>query len=72
MPKAQKDGVYLSGYQGVYYYVFKGKMHATQFSDRVLANKAYATAVKNSDPKYAELFAGKNWRQIFSMLGLQL
>lgn len=70
MTKRMKDGVFYS--KEGFYYVLKGKKSLARNRGIVPIAKEYVKKYIELNPKYKPLISGKNWHQIFSIMGIRI
>lgn len=68
----RKDGeLFCYAHSGKWHYTINGKTSDKEFGTKIEAAKAFVEDYKVRNPKYAEMFKGKTWRQIFAMLQMK-
>lgn len=70
MTKYMADGVFYS--KEGFYYVIDGKKSLARNRDQYVIAKEYVKKYVQKNPKYKPLFEGKNWHQIFSIMGIKI
>lgn len=72
MTTPKKDGVYKSGYQGVFYYVLNARKGERTYPTKKDAAQAYIHSYLVRNPQMKDLLAGKTWADIFRIMQIEV